>query len=269
MHNPIRFAAQAGISSLYHYQDFQSGLHADRLADILQNHRIYCSNPTDFNDPWDCKPYFDPDLLDDPTNQAATAESFITTQRGGPKGDRMDDQLRTNPALLKLLIHTFSEDQVEFISTRWGLYCMNSDPCSTLMWSHYSRHHKGVCLEFAVEKTRFRFAHKVHYQKEYPPLLLHDDSRLDMLIIKSDVWSYEEEFRLVCPGFTDISDHPLIMDGNYLSFDPTDLKSIIVGCQASEETITAIKTLVQIHTPSVAIRRAKRAPNKYRLVIDG
>jgi hypothetical protein len=269
MHDPIRFAAQAGINSLYHYQDFQPALHADRLADILQNHRIYCSNPADFNDPWDCKPYFDPDLLDDPANQAATAESFIATQRGGPKGDKMDDLLRTDPVLLKQLMRTFSEDQVEFIRTGWGLYCMSSDPYSTLMWSHYSRNHKGICLEFAVENTKFRVAHKVHYQKEYPSLLLHDDSKLDMLIIKSDVWFYEEEFRLICPRFTDIKDHPLIMDGNYLSFDSIDLKSIIVGCQAEDETIKTVRALVEEHAPGVVVRRARRAPNKYRLVIEG
>lgn len=105
MDRAISIAGQAGFDSLYHYQDFQSAIHTNRLIDILQKHRIYCSNPADFNDPWDCKPYFDPALLDDPANRAATAESLIENQSGGPKGDKDDQLLRTSPAVLKALIH--------------------------------------------------------------------------------------------------------------------------------------------------------------------
>ena len=137
------------------------------------------------------------------------------------------------------------------------------------MWSHYSRDHKGICLEFTLENSKVRAAQKVRYQKEYPPLLLHEsESRLSMLLIKSDVWAYEQEFRLICPRFTEVKDHPLIMDGNYLSLGPNDLKSIIVGCQADEETTKTLKMLVKEHAPGVTVRQAKRAPNKYRIVIE-
>jgi hypothetical protein len=36
----VSLAGQAGISNLYHYQDFQS----EWLADILRHHRIYDSS---------------------------------------------------------------------------------------------------------------------------------------------------------------------------------------------------------------------------------
>ena len=269
MEDSIRFAGHAGTDGLYHYQDFQPDTHADRLADILRNHRIYCSNPADFNDPWDCKPYFDPDLLDDPVNRAATAESFIATQSGGPRGDRMDQLLRTNATILKALLHKFCEEQVDFISKRWGIYCLSPDPCLTLMWSHYSRNHKGICLEFGTDSI-FKAAQRVRYQKEYPPLLLHEpESVWQMLLIKSDVWAYEQEHRLICPRFTAVKDSPLIMDGDYLRIGHGDLKSIIIGCQADDRTSKVIKALLQEHAPNVAVRYAKRAPNKYRLVIEG
>jgi hypothetical protein len=58
------------------------------------------------------------------------------------------------------------------------------------------------------------------------------------------------------------------MQGSYLSISPNDLKSIIVGCQANDATIASIKTLVAKHAPGVVVRQAKRAPNKYRLVIE-
>ena len=269
MDDSIQFAGQAGLTSLHHYQDFQPHLHTDRVADILQNHRIYCSNPADFNDPWDCKPYFDPALLDDPVNHSATAESLIATHIPGPNDDVIIRQLRTNPAFLKKAMHEFSERQAKFITTRWGVYCLSPDPCLTLMWSHYSRNHRGICLEFAVNSSKFVAAQKVHYQKQYPALLLHEpESYLTMLLIKSDVWAYEQEFRLICPRFTDVEQHPLIMDGDYLSIGPRDLKSIIVGCQASHESVQTIRDLVKRYAQNVAVRYARRAANKYRLVIE-
>ena len=269
MNNSTRVAGQTGPASLYHYQDFQPNLHTDRVADILQNHRMYCSNPADFNDPWDCKPYFDPALLDDPVNHAATAESLIATHIPGRNDEMINQQLRTNSAFLKKAIHDFSERQSKFITTRWGVYCLSSDPSLTLMWSHYSGNHSGLCLEFAVNNSKFGNAQEVHYQKEYPALLIHEpESYLKMLLIKSDVWTYEQEFRLICPRFTDVKQHPLIMNGNYLSIGPRDLKSIIVGCQANNESIQTIRGLVERYAQHVAVRYARRAPNKYRLLID-
>ncbi len=64
-----------------------------------------------------------------------------------------------------------------------------------------------------------------------------------MLTTKSDVWSYEQEYRLICPRFTDVKESPFIMDGNYLPIGPDDLKSIIIGCQATDENIATIQRL--------------------------
>ena len=91
----------------------------------------------------------------------------------------------------------------------------------------------------------------MRYREDYPPFLLHDpESRLQILLIKSDVWRYEDEFRLICPRFTDVKAHPLFMDGKYLPIGANDLKSIIVGCQADDGTIKAIKALVEKHAPN-------------------
>ncbi len=258
-------AAQAGLTHLYHYEAF----HADRLADILLNHRIYCSNPADFNDPWDCKPYFSPALLDDPVNHSAAAERLIATHIPGPDDAAINHRLRTDPAYMKAAIHKFSKGLEEFIPKRWGVYCLSPDPSLALMWSHYSGHHRGICLEFAVNNSKFAGAQRVDYQKEYPALLFHvAEDAMRMLLIKSDIWGYEQEFRLICPRFTNVTT-PFLMNGDYLSIGPRDLKSIIVGCQAKDETIKAITGLVQEHAPHVALRYARRAPDRYDLVIEG
>lgn len=272
MATSLQVAGQLGLSSLYHYQDFNlagNDDHVGRLTDILKNHRIWCSNPTNFNDPWDCKPYFDPALLDEPELRAATAEALISTRTGGAELNHVDEKLRNNPAFLKAAIHQFSSELLDFIASRWGVYCLSPDPCLTLMWSHYARDHKGICLEFAVQGTKFHIALKVRYQKEYPTLLLHDpESQFNMILVKSDDWMYEQEFRLICPRFTDIRASPLIMEGNYLNIGPHDLTSIILGCQIQDEAKAKIKELVRQYAPNVKLRQARMAPNRYRLDID-
>ena len=57
-----RTALQNGIPFLYHYQ----GFNPEYLASTLLNNEIHGSDPKNLNDPWDCKPMFDPHALDDP-----------------------------------------------------------------------------------------------------------------------------------------------------------------------------------------------------------
>jgi hypothetical protein len=50
----IQTAHELKISRLYHYQRFNP----DWIRQILFDRKIYFSNPANFNDPWDCRPYF-------------------------------------------------------------------------------------------------------------------------------------------------------------------------------------------------------------------
>lgn len=275
----LRIAGNIGLSSLYHYQDFNlrgSDDHVGRLTDILQNHRVWCSNPATFNDPWDCKPYFVSGK--DPKNRAATALWLSRTGHGGAGLNQDLESVRWGT-------DQFSARLLDLIPSRLGVYCLSPDPCLTLMWSHYARNHKGICLEFAVRKNEaFHYALKVRYQKKYPTFHLNDPGfEINMLLVKSDDWRYEKEFRLICPRhtdprFTDADPHsiifhsiafhsPLITVGNYLQIGPV-LTSIILGCQIEDEAAAKIGELAREHAPHVRVRRARRASNQYRLVVE-
>ena len=258
-------------SSLFHYQDFDpaNSVHSERLADVLCNNRIFCSDPRSFNDPCDCKPYFNLDALDDPAIRSATVESLISTRIASPDTPQIDELLRKDTAFLKWAMQYFSQQWSAIIPERWAFYCLTSDPCSTLMWSHYSRSHRGICLEFAVNRNKFGLALRVRYQRKYPRLLLFEEQwRRSILIVKSDDWEYEKEFRLICPRLMDVKDHPLQLAGNYLSISRDDLKSIILGCQVGSEAERKIRKLVADYAPHVKIRHAVRLPDKYRLILQ-
>lgn len=269
----LRSAGQLSLKRLYHYQDFDLSSRDDHvgwLTDILRNHRVWCSSPATFNDPWDGKPYFDPASLDDAETRAATAEALISTRTGGPELNGIDERLRTDHEFLKAAIHDFSVQMFSFVARRWGVYCVCPDPCLTLMWSHYARDHKGICLEFAVADTKFQGAMQVQYASDYPPFLLHEpDSYLRMLLVKSDDWRHENEFRLICPRFTDVKDSPFVMDGDYLQIGSGALEGIILGCQIDGDACRKVQELVNDYAPSVRVRRVQRALNRYRLILVG
>jgi hypothetical protein len=260
-HAPVT-AKQLGIARLFHYQTFDR----KRLADLLLYRRIFCSDPAKFNDPWDCKPSFDMDAMDDPAVRAQTAQWLIEGQLGGPRGDKADDDLRSDLPLLKEMVRRAGLKVTELVSQKWRVYCLGPCPTLNLMWSHYAAGHTGVCLEFSTDNSVFSQAQKVFYKQEYPRWLLHGEKlELEILQTKSDEWSYEDEYRLTCPIFTDISDHPLLLRKGFLGLPPGALLSVIVGCQGDE---AAVKRIVDKCAPGLPVKRAIRSANRYQLAIE-
>jgi hypothetical protein len=55
--------------------------------------------------------------------------------------------------------------------------------------------------------------------------------------------------------------------GDFLILPPGVLKSIIIGCHASEESRRLVASLVRTHAPDVLVRQAASARDRYDLVI--
>jgi hypothetical protein len=74
-------AGSARIDRLFHYQPFD----AKRLSPIVVDNTLYFSDPRHFNDPWDCKPWFNVELLDNPDDLARHIQWYIdiSRRRGG------------------------------------------------------------------------------------------------------------------------------------------------------------------------------------------
>lgn len=101
-----------------------------------------------------------------------------------------------------------------------GVTCFAERPDNILMWSHYANKHTGFCVEYDFSKLKSLEAKlmlfPVIYSKKRPmlPMELFDFSDLsnvklrdgnlpipeivEALLTKSDIWQYEEEWRVVC-----------------------------------------------------------------------
>lgn len=56
------------------------------------------------------------------------------------------------------------------LSQQIGILCLSEKPDDILMFSHYAKHHTGICLKFeATDDTEFfGAAQQVNYRSEYP-----------------------------------------------------------------------------------------------------
>lgn len=265
---PFPTAAQRRLQNLYHWQAFN----ASRLEDTLRNNTIYCSSPRDFNDPWDCRPYFNTDLVNIPEERNRHIEWAVDVCRRIAKmseGEisRMRRELQDPQVLGRYLREQITATQ-EAVLDRYRVYCLGTDPCNSLMWAHYADKHRGVCLEFNVSTNTFCGALEVQYYHEFPMTRQYSADlaeNLLPLLAKSDVWRYENEFRLAAQEASNATDHEtLVCNHGTLQLGDGDLRSIIVGCSGSYD---AVRQLVANCRPEVQVLRAHRVQNRYALSI--
>jgi hypothetical protein len=173
-----------------------------------------------------------------------------------------ENKLRTdNDALLKR-VEAYSRGLTKEIGKR-RIYCLTPFPTSTLMWSHYSNNHRGICLEFDKNNPLIEKARPVRYKKTYPEWTPQDlmVDPLALLFTKAMDWCYEREFRIIATSL----EGPTKLDGNFVTLPVGALTAIILGCESEDEA--ELTGIVNEYAPGLAIKRADRSPNHYELTI--
>jgi hypothetical protein len=259
-----------GISHLYHYEGFNSAY----LEDCLVEQRIHCSDPANLNDPWDCRPWFNENALEDPKVREDFMEWLFSFTPSAPvPEDQLElykESLRNDPVARKELLGKFSRGFMAMIPGRWRIYCLTPVAHSTLMWSHYADNHRGICLEFSTDHSLFGSAQKVEYLSSYPgwnPKALMDRTSPHMLLSKSSDWSYEKEYRIVGLGEgvpSPLAGHALELKGQFLALPTGALKAVIVGCELD---VDPVKEVVAKAASSVKVKKVIRSRTEYKLEI--
>jgi hypothetical protein len=259
-------AATAGIKFLYHYQKFDP----EHLTTVLRDHKIYCSDPSSMNDPWDFRPWFDHGpMLDNPSEMERMLEYFRSNVGdevlNSPERLLFEEQLRQNPEKLREFMETFSVRLSETICKR-RIYCLTPCPVSILMWAHYAQNHTGVCLEFSVNNQLIGAARPVKYNTDYPrwtPQTIKEEVSA-LILTKAMDWRYEREFRILVGEGPNFKGTPYELDGSHVHLPPGALTSVILGCEAKH---ALIENLIRTFAPGLPIKHARRVTNKYELEI--
>ena len=187
----FKTATELSIDRLFHYTSF---IKPERLVRVFTENTIYCSNPKDFNDPWDCRPCFNKEVLNDPKEYDRIVKWFVLCDRKNnttlsEKEYKLREQeLRSNRKLFEWMIDEMTSGMEKAIQSQYRVFCLSIHPDSPLMWSHYGGKHQGICLEFSVRNTLFCTAFQIEYMNRYPIFNLSEvdeAANLMPLVVKS------------------------------------------------------------------------------------
>ncbi|MCA7937581.1 DUF2971 domain-containing protein [Burkholderia cepacia] len=257
-------AATERHRSLYHYQSFKDES-VGYLTQTLRERTIRMSKPSGFNDPWDSKPWFNSSILDDPDERERHLQWLIAAASVQPADA---DEMRANPELLRATVELVRDGNLRAIDENYRVYCLSPDPLIQLMWAHYGDNHRGVALEFDARAGQMLSAFRVDYSSDYPTVRVYDaeeNAALVPIFTKSDVWAYENEYRLIAEE----SIHPLRdmlrTADSILRLEPGALIGLVIGCQCDADHVLDI---VDRHASDLRVRRAVRVMDKYELRLE-
>ena len=134
----------------------------------MANQRVYFSNPKNFNDPWDCSPYFQA-AVEDAESRRKWGERLDAKYKDLPAQLRAQLEARwqgnwyDHEELLRRSIDSLSGWVRQLTIERWRIYCLTPHADSVLMWAHYAEKHQGICLEFDARTEQVGRAYRVLY----------------------------------------------------------------------------------------------------------
>lgn len=165
-------------------------------VEALTNAYIYVSHPSQLNDPFDCNK----NMIKISTNDSIKA---LWEHLYSELVEKFDNDLEA-------MLHYSQEAFMNVLYVKMGIVSLTTTNSNMLMWSHYANH-KGFCVEWDIKKLGFNYhgPFPIHYTNEIKSFDIEEyGGSLSMLIqsnVKSKVWEYENEWRLLAlpPKFRD------------------------------------------------------------------
>lgn len=219
------------IQSLFRFYSIDLGL-VERLKQLFIDCKLYHSLPTQFNDPFECRPHFTW-----PKKATGVREIRLHLikgfrEKGFSKNDAeavVSERMKTPNFMYETISNaitgTFSEFRICSFTTQKE---------NLLFWSHYADSHRGFCVEFNTTIMPVSYAYKVRYMEKYPTVFYprpNDARALIPALVKSKVWEYENEFRTIF--VPDAIDQPE-NDGESLILRGNQIKNVYLGADIGE-----------------------------------
>lgn len=233
METTLKDKSKETPKKLYKYYSFS------KYWDTALNGKVYLSHPSEFNDPFECKPHYDFAHLE--IWLANNTPTFLLL--GTPPRQMLKKTLKNFWWLYKRKYLEHFE--------KYRLSCFTTKHENLLMWAHYAASHTGFCLEFVTNQkallgTGKTELYKVCYQPERPivrpslflgklsVLSVIEAEELSQKIFhsKSKEWEYEDEWRIVSQEPTAKNNEGLIC--NLSDFGLT-LSAVYFGCKITAE----------------------------------
>lgn len=212
-------------------------------AERILKGSIRLTQPGAFNDPFELLPQFiTPKSLVERNQQFSFC--LVSPRRKGLDRSRSSegDANRSDVQARKI---------VGSLNQSIGILCLSRNAESLLMWGHYADNYAGAVIEFDETHDFFRGSNPVKYQKHRPVFDILDffDCPIPIsdLCVKSNVWAYEKEVRIVRPISECKATGSSQMNHPIMTMDiPIDcIKGVVMGERMSVLNQRSIWTLVK------------------------
>ena len=255
---------EAHVIYRYKYLPFTEG-----ALKTISEGTIKFTCPGEFNDPFDCSPFYDTANL----NRIPNLFRDDAKQRGLTPAQRIQKKPEYVTRLRKRIENgSWAEDQTK----RVGVVSLSRNALSILMWSHYAQNHQGFVLEFRIPvkgtvadisyATDRLLPFPVIYQPHRPVVILsqHNKEKLlhKILLTKSDLWRYEEEERVISEDR---------VAGIYPYRRDEILCSVIAGMRMAKENkdvlVAECAKLQSSNIPSLRLYQAEPSKRQFALLV--
>ena len=252
---------------VYKYRDWNNKFHKRILTDC----ELFLASPAMFNDPFDCKiPVAYWKLAE---NKELAQEYFHTVVDRYKQDLSPEDKSKEVERLIaegrfrddKFLL-TKEDDFFKGLNEQYGVISLTSNPKNVVMWSHYSNSHKGFCVGFNSRELfnnsdHFGRGGKVIYLKDFPEILPTEDliqQLIKQMYIKSDLWGYEDEYRL----------SKFEGSNMVVNFSPETLCEVILGCSINKSNKDEIVEITKANFPNAEIYQSKQVRKTFKIKFE-
>ena len=236
----------------------------DGAKELLNQMTLMIKNPTIVNDPHDC----DIRLLNFESANKENLKERIEKFNNYSNPGYIDYDNLTEEKIKE----AYEKMSLPKILETIGIVCFSKNFNSSLMWSHYTYSHKGICIGFDLMKlytilTSFHDQDlslvEVDYKNEFEPIDFFNqdsDAIYHWIRTKSSIWEYEEEIRLL---FTNLkfTDQKKIL----LEFHKSAIKEIILGNRIDPENEEWLKNFCKKNLDHIELYKMEKIDKSFDL----
>lgn len=268
-------------------------LEPDRI-DVLDSNLIRFTQPADFNDPFEFKPVISTFASKEEMDEAfeIKIKNLIKTEL-----EKIPPKLRKliSPAQLEALTRknydqywpeinkqfsamgsvvaqTFAEKSNEMI----GVLSLTEKNSNLLMWAHYARSHTGFCVGFdnnnlffnqkRSDRDEFYHLRKVEYAKDRPTKRVMELTGVELLLVKSEDWFYEQEWRMCAL----LSDSNKVIEAetypiHLFNFPKSAVKEVILGSRMENNKKVQLLNVLSSKYENVVVKQAIISPTEFKV----
>jgi hypothetical protein len=214
------------------------------FVSLLEQHAIWFSPASAFNDPWDAGNAISK-LSGDVALESAVLELLVGA-------DESQSILSLPPDARRERIETALREALGILR----FACFTTQLRSNPMWAHYADDHRGVCLQFAFTKRpprpipgvsylidrEFHSCFPIRYSGDFARVPDAKDifSTVQLLYTKHPDWAYEHEVRFIRFGDRDYPDQ-----GGTIPFRKETLTKVILGCKVPQAVVNLVGWLLE------------------------